>query len=50
MIASFNVLKHLLAKHSGLCLDDDKRYLVESGLARWRDADTWIDGLVRRLE
>jgi chemotaxis protein methyltransferase CheR len=52
VIASFIVLKRLLAKNSGLCLDDDKQYLVESRLAplvRRYNLDG-VDGLVRRLE
>ena len=52
MIASFDALKRLLAKNSGLCLDDDKQYLVESKLAplaRRHNLDG-VDGLVRRLE
>lgn len=52
MIATFPVLKHLLAKTCGLCLDQDKQYLVESRLAplvRRYNLDG-VDGLVRRLE
>lgn len=52
MIASFNILKRFLAKNSGLYLDDDKQYLVESRLAplaqRYRLHG--VDDLVRRLE
>ena len=52
MIASFNALKRFLAKNSGLCLDDDKQYLVESRLAplAQRYNLDGVDGLVRRLE
>ena len=52
MITSFDALKRLLAKNSGLCLDDDKQYLVENRLAplAQRHHLDGVDGLVRRLE
>ena len=52
MIASFDVLRRFLLEKSGLSLDDDKHYLVESRLAplvRRYNLDS-VDSLVQRLE
>jgi chemotaxis protein methyltransferase CheR len=52
VIASFPALKRVLAENSGICLDADKQYLVESRLAplAQRYNLDGVDGLVRRLE
>ena len=52
MISSFSSLQRFLSKNSGLNLDDDKQYLVESRLAPLAhryNLDS-VDSLVQRLE
>ena len=52
MIASFDALKRFLVQHSGLSLDGDKQYLVESRLTpvagRYNLPN--VESLIRRLE